>query len=211
MALARVRRRRPHRACDRSTDMNPFNLWLGRSRPDPLKGLAAGAAGGLAGAVAASLFQGVWTAARRGALPGQRARGEIVSDWDRRSDNDRGGPSHPATERAAVAVSRRVLHRDLDETQRRVAGHAVHAGFGTTVGALYGLAAEYHPGVALGGGVPLGIGLALAADEAAAPALGLIQPPNRRPLSAHLRSLGSHLVFAAVCEATRSAVRRGWR
>ncbi len=160
--------------------------------PDPWKGLFAGLVGGLAGTVA-------MTAA-------QLALYQILPEPEGEGDGDEQS-SLPATEEAAQAVGRRVLGRRLSEEERSWGGSAFHYGFGTAVGGAYGLAAELRPELARGQGVPFGVGLMLLADEVAVPALGLSASPQRQPLRMHLLGLGAHVVYGAVSETVRRAVR----
>lgn len=115
-----------------------------------------------------------------------------------------------ATVATAKRISRKVFHHELTEQQEATAGQAVHYGFGTTMGAMYGAAAEMLPEVTCGGGLPFGAGLWLVADEVAVPALHLAPPPQRTPLMIHGGALLAHLVYGAVLEGVRSGVRRWW-
>lgn len=153
----------------------------------PWKGLLAGAVGGLVGT---AVMTGAQLALQR-VLPGGQAGG--------------GGPN--PTEEVADAVARAVHRRPLGPRARAAGGNVVHFAFGTTMGAVYGLAAELLPAVTRGGGLGFGTALMIAADEVALPALRLAPPPHRAPLAAHAMGLGAHLVYGGASEAVRRAVR----
>lgn len=115
-----------------------------------------------------------------------------------------------ATVKVATAISEKVLSRPLPEDRKQQAGQAVHYGFGTLVGGLYGAVAEEAPVLAIAGGVPFGAALWLAADEVAVPALRLAPPPTHVPAKTHLSALGAHLVYGLVLEGVRRGVRALW-
>lgn len=155
------------------------------SGDDLWKGLLAGMAAGLTASAAVSAFQALWTA-----LEGPR------------------GEDEEPTEAAARKISEGVFGHHLTRDETFIAGSAVHLGFGTATGGIYGAAAEVVPEIGLAGGLPFGAALWLVADEGAVPALGLSQPPLRRPALKHIHDLASHLVFGLTAEATRRLVRR---
>jgi len=160
--------------------------------PNPWRGIVAGAAGGVGATVAMSAFQSLWTyAARRTHSGGANGSGE-----------------EPATETMAGRLSKGFFGHKLDKRQKELAGTAFHFGFGTAVGAFYGAVAEFSPAIARGDGVPFATGLMAVSDEVAVPALGLSRAPRDRPMSAHLYTLCSHVVYGFVLETTRRAVRR---
>jgi hypothetical protein len=70
-------------------------------------------------------------------------------------------------------------------------GPVVHYGFGTAMGALYGLAYGFTPRKVkrlqpLVSGSGFGTALFVGADEVAVPALGLSPGPTKAPIGAHL-------------------------
>ena len=75
-----------------------------------------------------------------------------------------------ATVKTAVAVSEQVLHRPLEQEEKKPAGTAVHYIFGAAMGGLYGMAAEHWDETRTGAGTLFGTALWLAADEVAVPA-----------------------------------------
>jgi putative membrane protein len=67
--------------------------------------------------------------------------------------------------------------------------------------------AELTPGVTACGGMMFGAAVWVVADESVVPALGLSKPPTEYPLSVHVYSLASHLVYGLTAEITRRVVR----
>ena len=88
-----------------------------------------------------------------------------------------------------------------------MASQLVHYAFGGGVGAVYGGLAELAPRLATGFGVPFGLAVWLGAHVITVPALGLAEPPVRRPLATEAPELGLHLVYGAVAELVRRILR----
>jgi uncharacterized membrane protein YagU involved in acid resistance len=114
------------------------------------------------------------------------------------------------TVKVASAISRGVGY-GLPRAQEPRAGSIVHYAFGGTVGALYGAVAEVLPKTGAGVGLPFGIAVWLDAHVVAVPALGLAQPPTRRPLGPEAEELGLHLVYGATTEIFRRLMSGGIR
>ncbi len=148
-------------------------------------GLAVGAVGGLLATWVMSQYQALF------ASPGGS------------SDEE-----EPATVKAATAISTNIFGHKLTPEERKIAGPLVHYAFGTLNGAAYGALAETLPAVTIAGGLLFGASLWLIADEAAVPALGMSKSPANYPLSTHLYSLTSHLLYGLTTDLTRRVVRR---
>ncbi len=159
------------------------------------RGIVAGAAGGVSATVAMSAFQSLWNYAGR-------------RTYSNGSSGANGSGEEPATEKMARRLSKGFFGHKLDKRQTGFAANAFRFGFGTAVGAFYGAVAEFSPAIARGDGVPFATGLMAVSDEVAVPALGLSRAPQDRPMSAHLYTLCSHVVYGFVLETTRRAVRR---
>lgn len=186
-----------------------------RSRRDggsALKGLAAGAVGGLAAAFVMNQFQ---AALSRTAAGEERSHGaqSLQQGSPRRGvgrDLQAEGVDRPeddATERLANALSVGVLERELTEREKDAAGTAFHYAMGLTAGAIYGALAEFAPAAKSGAGLPFGMAVWLVADEGLVPAAGLSKSADEYPLSIHAYSVASHLVFGLAAETVRRAVR----
>jgi hypothetical protein len=158
-----------------------------------LAGLAAGTLGGLAGAWVMGRFQSL---ARRAE---QRLAEENVEDGASERES--------ATELQASRVAHAGRGRELTIEEKRKAGTAVHYGFGTAVGALYGALSEVVPGLTAWAGLPFGAGLWLTADEVLVPARGLAPPPAEVPAREHGSAFSAHLAYALTAETVRRALR----
>lgn len=113
-----------------------------------------------------------------------------------------------APERLANAISVGVFRHELTRSEKDTAGTILHYAYGSTMGGLYGAAAELVPGVTTGAGALYGALIWITADEGVVPALGLSKSPAEYPLSIHTYALASHLVFGLTTEIVRGAVRR---
>ena len=114
------------------------------------------------------------------------------------SDDD----SDPATVKAAEDVV-----GQLPEDAKPLAGQAMHYLLGIGLGAAYGIAAEFRPGVTAGYGAGFAIGSATLLDQVAVPAVGLGDPAWRASPGTTLYSYLSHAVFGGVTELVRHQVR----
>ena len=88
----------------------------------PWRGFVAGALGGLAGSFAMSQFHSL-----------------VSRNAQTRSETGK----EDSTVLAASAISRSLFHHELTAAQRKVAAPAMHYGFGTAVGAMYGMLVEF--------------------------------------------------------------------
>ncbi|MEA2603526.1 MAG: putative rane protein [Acidobacteriota bacterium] len=180
------------------------NLW---------KGAVAGLAAGLAATYVMTQFQN---------LSGKLAKA-LESDDPQHPQHaaDRGKPEsgqrqqgngkeqeEDATVKTAEAISEGLFHHELTRDEKKVAGPAVHYGFGILTGAIYGALAELNPAVTRGAGLPFGTAVWLGADEVAVPAFRLSGPPLSTPPSVHARALAAHLVYGLATETARRLVRR---
>ena len=114
----------------------------------------------------------------------------------------------PASIKVAENVAEPIVGGDLDEREQDVGGTLVHYTFGAAMGALYGAAAEWKPSAAAVAGLPFGIAVWVAADEIGLPVTGLSKTPTEYPVSRHVSSFGSHLVFGLITEIVRKMLRR---
>lgn len=173
-----------------------------------LKGVAAGAVGGLVGSWLMTQTHKLMSRAMSGcAAGGCDCIGESTEcgTGEQQFERHPGMASDPATAKTASAISHAVLKRDLTENEQRFAAPAVHYGFGALMGALYGAVAGAAPKTAMGAGLPFGTLLWLAGDELAVPALNLGKQRSRQPLTEHAAMLAAHLVYGAATD----VVRRG--
>lgn len=164
-----------------------------------VKGMAAGLLGGLVGSWAMTKFQEVAPADKFARLLGEKE--------DEGGDEEQQEPAEPTTVKAAEAVSTRVFGRELADFEKQWAGPMVHYSFGSSLGAIFGAAAEVRPDFTLGAGMPFGVVVWLLADEIGVAAMKLSGPPWQHRASTHIYALLSHLVFGLSAEAVRRLVR----
>jgi len=151
-----------------------------------LRGLIAGAAGGLAGA------------ALMGPLHAAAAK---VIDLETLKGED-------ATEKVANAVVSKLTGRKLSRSKKPKAGQVVHFAFGAGMGALYGLLAENFSSLPPAAGAFFGTAVYLGAHAVAVPALGLAPSPLENGPAQEGTELVSHLAYGLVTDAVRRALTR---
>jgi putative membrane protein len=154
------------------------------------KSALAGAAAGLAASWTMNQFQAAWTKIQ------QKTSGESQM-----------GEDEDATMKAANFAAEKTLHRELSKEEKKKVAPYFHYGFGTLMGVLYGILTEEFPSAKAGFGTAFATGLFLVADEGAVPALKLGDSPKEAPLSSHLETLASHLVYGLSTESVRRGVR----
>jgi len=173
-----------------------------------LKGIVAGLAAGLVASWTMNQFQAAWTRltentekphGAQSMQPSQGSSGDQQQDMQEQDD---------ATVETAKVISEGVFGHELQESEKKAAGAAVHYTFGTLSGGLYGALAELVPQVTTAAGVPFGAAFWLLADEISVPLLGLSKGPAEYPVSTHAYALASHLVYGATAELSRRAVRQ---
>jgi putative membrane protein len=185
-----------------------------RKSSDPLKGMIAGAAGGLVASWVMNQFQALLSRMTHGVerphgaqslQPGSPRHGVARELQERGLDRE----ADTAAVRTAVVVSDRLFGLELAEGEKReIAGAVIHYAFGVATGCLYGAMAELKPATTTGAGLPFGAAVWLIADEIIVPALGLSKPPTKYPPSTHAYSIASHLVYGLTTEIVRRQVRR---
>lgn len=98
------------------------------------------------------------------------------------------------TERLAEKVSVGVLDRPLEEDTKQIAGQAVHWGYGTAWGVLYGLVQGSFRWPDLIHGTFFGAVVATVASTLV-PAMGLTPSPRRQPMAMKAMQIGLHLLY----------------
>lgn len=178
------------------------------------KGLVAGLAGGLVAAWTMNQFQSAWTLAAEGfekphgAQSLQPSEGANPNETpDSVQTKEEKEQQDDATVEAAKLISKNIFGHELKKSEKEPAGAMVHYVFGTATGGLYGAMAEVVPQVTAGAGIPFGAVFWVVADETAVPLFGLAKRPTEYPVSTHVYSLASHLVYGLTAELGRRAVR----
>jgi uncharacterized protein DUF1440 len=191
----------------------------GRDRGNLWKGLAAGLVGGLVASWTMNRFQDVWSKLAKSieAWPHyefQNVWCQFAEGLEKSHGSQVSKPfpkpevQDDTTGRAASAVSEALFDHKLTQSEKKIAGPAVHYVLGTGVGGLYGAAAEMEPKVTAGKGLPFGAVFWLVVDEGAVPLLGLSKGPTAYPLSTHAYALSSHFVYGLTAEVVRRAIRK---
>ena len=172
------------------------------------KGLVAGLAGGLVASWTMNQFQAVWMRAATNSEKAHGAQSMQPSQGSTGNQAEDGKEQDDATVETAKVISRNVFGHELQESEKRPAGTAVHYAFGAATGGLYGALAEVTPQVTTGAGIPFGAAFWLLADEISVPLLGLSKGPAEYPVSTHAYALASHLVYGVTAEMSRRALRQ---
>ena len=143
-----------------------------------LKGILAGAIGGLAGAGAKMLAEKIFP---------PRVQGQT-------------SPS--------VALAEQVAGHALPERQKQVATQGIHWGFGAAAGAIYGAAVEVEPSLGAWKGAAFGVTLNKITHESLLPKLGLTRPKEQQPAQERISGWVTHAVYGIFTDAVRRGVRR---
>src|SRR5206468_183091 len=99
--------------------------------------------------------------------------GTAVGSRPQQAKEQAHGGGEDATVKVAETVSRKMFDHPLSNAEKKVAGPAVHYGYGMLVGGVYGALAEVWPNVKIGFGMGYGIAVWLIGSETALPALRL--------------------------------------
>jgi putative membrane protein len=105
-------------------------------------------------------------------------------------------------------LAERVAGHELSPEVKAVASEGIHWGFGATVGAAYGVIAEYYPAAAAKGGASFGLALGTLTHEGALPAMGLAAAPEEQTTRERTSEMTSHVVFGVATEFVRRLVRK---
>lgn len=154
-------------------------------RPNPRRGLLAGAVGGLIACFAMSQFHSFF----------------------QKVESSAEGNQEDSTVKTASSVSQTIFHHELTPHQKEIAGPAVHYGFGACVATFYGAAVEVLPVLRSGWGMPFGVAVWLGAHVITVPALGLSEPVTASTPRREAVEFGAHLVYGAVVEGVRRLLR----
>src|SRR6185295_14305685 len=101
------------------------------------KGLVAGLAGGLVASWTMNQFQAAWTRIQEGSEKSHGAQSMQPSEGSKGQGEDT-KEQDDATVKVAKVISEGVLGHELQESEKKPAGTAVHYAFGTVTGGLYG-------------------------------------------------------------------------
>lgn len=105
---------------------------------------------------------------------------------------------------AAARRTARLLGFELPPEREALAGGVMHYAYGAGWGVAYALLRRRFARLGPWEGIAFGAALWLVSDEVLVTVLGLAPPPQRYPVSTHLRGLAAHVAYGA---ATDGAVR----
>ena len=142
-----------------------------------LKGLLAGAIGGLVATAAKTLAEKVYP---------PRVHGE---------------PEPPDL------TAEKLAGHPLDEDTKEAVSESLHWVFGATAGAFYGVLAEVYPAVTAKNGATFGLTLMSLTHGGALPALGLSEPPEDQTFRERTSEGATHILYGVVTEKVRGLVR----
>lgn len=181
-----------------------------RRPPAALPAIATGLAAGALATYAMDQFLKLASSGQK-ALEKQKKLAEGESQWavahEQALEEQKESEHEGSTEKVARKLAESAGHHLSPET-KKTAGQAVHYGFGTLVGALYGVTAELLPEATTGAGAAFGTALFLTADEIAVPAFRLGPPPQEVPFTSHLEYWAAHVVYGLTLDLSRSLLRR---
>lgn len=165
------------------------------------KGFAAGALGGALGTLALNLVQQL-------SVKGTQAAERAAGNGEKYTQQQKGlmvqfNEAHALTADAVAGAAGQHLSR----TQRMDAVPLVEYAFGMVCAGIYGALAEDAPAVTAGFGTLFGAVLFTGASEIVLPSIKFVPPPSERTPVQHLGGLMGNVIYGAVTEATRRAVR----
>ena len=165
------------------------------------KGLLAGLIGGAVGTLVLNLFQ-------TASLKGTEVAEKQIGNGQKYTKEQQGLLKGYERAHAITAVQAAgAVGIKLSGKQRRNSPQIVEYAFGTLCGGIYGALAEVIPEVTTGFGTIYGATLFTGASEIVIPALGWIDPPNKRTPVQHLGGLAGNVVYGATTETIRRLLR----
>jgi uncharacterized membrane protein YagU involved in acid resistance len=96
-----------------------------------------------------------------------------------------------------------LFDHELGGQEKKIAGPAIHFGYGMLVGGLYGTLAEVWPNIKIGMGMGYGMALWALGHEAALPMLKLAPSPLQEPAHEHADQLSAHICYGLTLDCAR--------
>lgn len=93
-------------------------------------------------------------------------------------------------------------------SEKTAAMQGLHWGFGTVVGGVYGVVAEFQPRATAWRGGAFGLTLNRLTHETLLPRMGLVEPVRDQPAQERVSEWMTHLVYGLVAEGVRRYVRK---
>jgi uncharacterized membrane protein YagU involved in acid resistance len=140
-----------------------------------------------------------------GGLAGTFAVGKVMSAFSKaQSKEDQNLEQalvpEPPTDKLAGRVSRKVFHQTLSREKKAALGQAIHWGYGTFWGAVYGVLRKRYRPSAWAAGLPFGVGFSLFGNALMLPWMKLTPPARKFPASSQVRGIVSHYAYAATVD-----------
>jgi hypothetical protein len=161
-------------------------------------------------------FQNVWNSVSEGGQH-SKAANKVNRPQPEKQQSEKKEEKEDSTMKAAGELSKQLGH-PLSREERKKAGPWVHYAFGTSVGAVFGLAREMEPDQLHGinplfKGAAFGTAVFLVAHEFAVPALKLSANPLKEPISDQIAEFLSHLIYGIGTALTYDGINKvkRWR
>ncbi len=161
----------------KSEDEDNVSLEQKKDTNSLLKGLVAGAIGGLVATAAKSMAEKVYPPR-----------------------------VHDEPEPPEVAAEKMAGH-PLDEDTKAVASETIHWVFGVAAGGFYGVLAELYPQITAKSGATFGLTLMSLTHQGALPAFGLSEPTEDQSWRERSSEATTHVIYGVVTEKVRVLVR----
>ena len=113
---------------------------------------------------------------------------------------------HDEPEPPEVAAEKLAGH-SLDDSTKAIASESIHWVFGAAAGGFYGVLAEIYPVVTAKSGATFGLTLMSLTHEGALPALGLSESHEDQTLRERTSEGATHILYGVVTEKVRGLVR----
>jgi uncharacterized membrane protein YagU involved in acid resistance len=176
---------------------------FGSHRSTTVGGLLRGSVAGMIGGAAGAWIMNNFHNNPQTPQPTQPRASAAAAPAQLKRTAQRHNGGEPPTVQVAQAVSRNLFAHELEGQEKRIAGPAVHFGYGMLVGGLYGALAEVWPNVKIGMGMGYGMALWALGHEAALPMLKLAPAPLQEPAHEHADQLAAHICYGLTLDSVR--------
>jgi putative membrane protein len=105
-------------------------------------------------------------------------------------------------------LTEQIAGHELTAAMKTTVTEGIHWGFGATIGAAYGVVAEYYPAATAKEGASFGLALGTLTHQGALPAMGLAAEPEDQTFRERTSEMTSHVVYGVVTETVRRVVRK---
>jgi hypothetical protein len=183
---------------------------MAKKRPSIVRGIVAGMAAGITATLIMDQFQKLVAISQKQVEKQIKLHhGESLQQIEQNQQRAQheADQQEGSTERVARKIAT-ATGNTIPSSQKKASGQAVHYTFGTLMGVVYCISAEFVPQATTGAGTAFGTLLFLAADKVAVPAFQLAPSPQHAPRIDHLQHWAAHVVYGASLEGVRTLMRR---